>query len=163
MSGQGGGIALGQLLEASPDMQDFRFSSTRCDAVGAQAISNAVASCTKLIRLDLRLVLNPASQFCSPHISVLPWTLLCSDNMFGPANGAILAASLPALSILTDLNLCDIALADAGVRIFVLPLCHIQLLDQCQSCEGYPSDQGTATRCLSIARGEPNPNVSIIS
>ncbi|ETN03148.1 hypothetical protein PPTG_16120 [Phytophthora nicotianae INRA-310] len=53
MSGDGGAIALAKLLPLSPALKDLRFSATRAQREGSLTFAKALASLTKLEKLDL--------------------------------------------------------------------------------------------------------------
>jgi hypothetical protein len=53
MSGGAGGIALARIVEASPALEDFRFSSSRGERDGGIALAAALGHCPNLRRLDL--------------------------------------------------------------------------------------------------------------
>jgi Ran GTPase-activating protein 1 len=90
MSGNGGGVAVGNIVKACPTLEDFRFSATRSSNEGCMAISAAVCTLKKLRKLDL------------------------SDNTFGAAAAEKLAEGLREQPELAHLNLRDSGLGDDG-------------------------------------------------
>ncbi|KAK9757212.1 hypothetical protein RND81_01G148500 [Saponaria officinalis] len=75
MTGDGGALAITEVVKRSPLLEDFRCSSTRVDADGGVALSNALAECRELKKLDLR------------------------DNMFGTEAGVVLKVYLSYLNL----------------------------------------------------------------
>jgi Ran GTPase-activating protein 1 len=91
MSGNGGAIAMSQIVRACVHLQDFRFSATRSMAEGCGHIAEAVDSLSTFHKLDL------------------------SDNNFGEASGAILARAVLHQPHLASLNLRDAGLSAASL------------------------------------------------
>ena len=92
MSGDGGGVAIGRICAQSPNMADFRMSSVRCAAEGGTALFGALASCRRLVRLDL------------------------ADNSFGGVDPALLGAALAEQPLLDHLSLSDTGVEEDHVR-----------------------------------------------
>ena len=93
MSGGAGAAAVGDIAAASPQLEDLRFTSSRGDRAGVDALCRGVGAARALRRLDL-----PDTIFAEP---------------LGAALGAALAAGR--LAQLTFLDLGDTLLRDAGV------------------------------------------------
>jgi Ran GTPase-activating protein (RanGAP) involved in mRNA processing and transport len=53
MGGNGAGVAIGRIVTAMPELQDLRFSATRCGAEGCMAIATSIGSVRQLKRIDL--------------------------------------------------------------------------------------------------------------
>ena len=91
MSGDGGAVAIGDIVKACPQLEDLRFSATRSHSEGCKAIARAVATVGgTLRRLDL------------------------SDNNFNSDAAELLAASLRKHPLLVYLNLRDSGLGEEG-------------------------------------------------
>lgn len=87
-----GAKELAPIVEASPELQDFRFSALRLHHDGAERICRALAAVPDNLR-----------------------RLNMSDNNFGAAGAAALAAALVKMRNVEELILRDTALLDAGV------------------------------------------------
>ena len=90
MSGDGGAVAVGDIVKACPQLENFRFSATRSQREGCKAIALALNTINKLTRLDL------------------------CDNSFGNDAGKLLATSLRNHPLLIHLNLRDCGLGEKG-------------------------------------------------
>lgn len=90
-----GAVALAPIIEASPALRDFRFSSLRLGREGAVRICTA---------LEDRL---------ATHLAVLN----LSDNTFGEEGASALAEALRNAPALTELNVRDAALGDDGTAL----------------------------------------------
>ena len=92
MSGNGGAVAIADIVRASPALKDFRFSSSRGGNEGGVALASALRHAVPTLeRLDL------------------------NDNTFGPRGGIALGTTLRWADALTYLNVGDIAMEDAGM------------------------------------------------
>ena len=91
MAGGGGAKAAGDIILASPAMEDVRFASTRGDREGGEALGKALAQARALRHVDL------------------------SDNTFGAGTGIALAAGVLHQPALTTLNIGDITLENEGL------------------------------------------------
>ena len=92
MSGNGGAVAVADIVRASPQLRDFRFSSSRGGNEGGVALAAALRHTVgTLTKLDL------------------------NDNTFGVRGGVALGATLRWADRLTYLNLGDVAMEDEGV------------------------------------------------
>ena len=93
MSGNGGAIAIADIVRASPDLTDFRVSSSRGGKDGGVALARALRhAASSLRRLDL------------------------NDNTFGVTGGVAIGATLRACNALHELNIGDTAIEDAGLH-----------------------------------------------
>jgi len=95
MSGGGGSIAIADIVSASPNLEDFKFESSRGTQVGGEALARALAATPALKRLSLH------------------------DNLFGATSAATLALSLASHASLTWLDLGDIIMRDGGICAMV--------------------------------------------
>jgi Ran GTPase-activating protein 1 len=102
MSGPGGAVHLGSIIENSPLMTDIRFSGTRALRDG----SVAFAACVQRLAAKQHAG-GAAGLFVSIDLA---------DNTFGGVGGASLAAALTNQPNLTSLNLRDCALEDEGTE-----------------------------------------------
>jgi len=92
MSGGAGAAALGDLISASPKLLDFKYTSSRGDRTGVDALCVALSSARNLRKLDLH------------------------DNIFAEPLGLALGSSLSSgLCNLVHLDLGDTLLRDEGV------------------------------------------------
>lgn len=91
MSGGAGAAALGDLISASPKLLDFKYTSSRGDRSGVEALCAAIATARNLQKLDLH------------------------DNIFAEPLGLALGSSLSGLRNLVHLDLGDTLLRDDGV------------------------------------------------
>lgn len=90
-----GAVALGPVIESSPKLNDFRFSSLRLARDGSVHVCKAIKPCmsTTLRRLNL------------------------SDNAFGHEGATALAEALRDAPFLTTLLVSDVLLGDEGVQL----------------------------------------------
>lgn len=90
-----GAVALAPIIESSPKLTDFRFSSLRLARDGSVHICKAIKPCmsTTLRKLNL------------------------SDNAFGPEGATALADALRDAPFLTVLLIGDVLLGDEGVQL----------------------------------------------
>lgn len=109
MSGDGGGVAVGAIVRASPQLVEFRFSATRSQRPGCCAVAEALLTLTHLTSLDL------------------------SDGMFaGEEAATFLSQALRCNPGLVSLNLRDAGLGEDGVPLVLKALesaAALQLLD----------------------------------
>jgi Ran GTPase-activating protein (RanGAP) involved in mRNA processing and transport len=91
MSGNGGAIAIADMVAASPQLRDFRFSSSRGGNAGGIALAKALRAAPGIQRIDV------------------------NDNMFGVPGSSALAQSLRFATALTHLNVGDIGMGDEGL------------------------------------------------
>lgn len=91
MSGDGGAIAVGNIVRACPQLLDFRFSATRSRRPGCLAVAKALTTLTDLTTLDL------------------------GDCMFADEAAEHLATALGQQKALTSLNLRDAGLGEEGL------------------------------------------------
>ncbi|KAL0371312.1 UNVERIFIED_CONTAM: RAN GTPase-activating protein 2 [Sesamum angustifolium] len=90
MTGDEGAIAISNIVNHSPLLEDFRCSSTRVESEGGIALAKALGTCSHLKKLDLR------------------------DNMFGIDAGLALSKALSAFSDLSEIYLSYLNLEDEG-------------------------------------------------
>jgi hypothetical protein len=83
MLGEGGAKNISPLVSNAPNLEDFRFSTTRVPEAGAAVLGAALGHATKLKRLNL------------------------SDNTYGIGGATALAGSLAKMPDMEWLNLCD--------------------------------------------------------
>jgi Ran GTPase-activating protein (RanGAP) involved in mRNA processing and transport len=83
MLGEGGAKNVSPLVSNAPNLEDFRFSTTRVPEAGAAVLGAALGHATKLKRLNL------------------------SDNTYGVGGATALAGSLAKMPDMEWLNLCD--------------------------------------------------------
>ena len=130
MSGGAGAAALGDLISASPKLLDFKYTSSRGDRTGVDALCVALSSARNLRKLDLH------------------------DNIFAEPLGLALGSSLSSgLRNLVHLDLGDTLLRDegvAGLASGLLSGCALSLEHLDLSCNEI-SDKGAAAigKCLS--------------
>lgn len=98
MSGNGGAVAIGDIVKACPQLEDFRFSATRSSYDGCNAIARAIDTLSQLRRLDL------------------------SDNSFDMEAAGVLATGLRKQPLLVHLNLRDCGLGEEGTSVVMLAL-----------------------------------------
>jgi Ran GTPase-activating protein 1 len=95
MSGGAGAIAIADLISASPKLIDFKYTSSRGDRTGVDALCSALGKAKSLIRLDLH------------------------DNIFAEPLGLALGSALSRLNTLVHLDLGDTLLRDEGVSTLI--------------------------------------------
>jgi Ran GTPase-activating protein 1 len=81
---------IAEMVKRSPNVESFRCSATRIGSDGGVALSEALGTCTRLKKLDLR------------------------DNLFGVDAGLALSKTLPKLPDLVELYLSDLNLENEG-------------------------------------------------
>jgi Ran GTPase-activating protein 1 len=91
MSGDGGAVAVADIVRACPLLVDFRFSATRAQRPGCLAVAQALTTLSDLTSLDL------------------------GDCMFAGEAALLLGSSLKNFKSLTTLNLRDAGLGEEGV------------------------------------------------
>ena len=99
MLGEGGAKNISPLVSQAPNLEDFRFSTTRVPEGGGKVLGAALGSATKLKRLNL------------------------SDNTYGIAGATALAVSLGNMPAMEWLNLCDTGLTEDGA-VLVMKATH---------------------------------------
>ena len=92
MLGEGGAKNISPLVSKAPNLEDFRFSTTRVPEAGAEVLGAAFGHATKLRRLNL------------------------SDNTYGIRGATALAGSLAKMPDMEWLNLCDTGEHDINKR-----------------------------------------------
>ncbi|ONM11005.1 RAN GTPase-activating protein 2 [Zea mays] len=90
MTGDEGAMYIAEMVKRSPNVESFRCSATRIGSNGGVALSEALGTCTRLKKLDLR------------------------DNLFGVDAGLALSKTLPKLPDLVELYLSDLNLENKG-------------------------------------------------
>lgn len=95
MSGDGGATAIASVILVSPDLSDFRLSSTRCGSEGGADLLAALGTRTTLQRLDL------------------------SDNTFGGSVAPLLRPLVTHNLHLIVLNLADLSLENEGATAVI--------------------------------------------
>lgn len=91
MSGSGGAIAIADMVLASPQLEDFRFTASRGRSDGGVALARAFSAAPQLRSINLH------------------------DNVFTSAFATDLASSLMSLHHLHNLDVGDTLLGDAGM------------------------------------------------
>jgi Ran GTPase-activating protein 1 len=92
MSGDGGATAISSVILQSPDLSDFRLSSTRCGSEGGADLVKALSTRTNLQKIDL------------------------ADNTFGSGVAPLLGPLISNNRNLMHLNLSDLSLDNEGVE-----------------------------------------------
>jgi Ran GTPase-activating protein 1 len=91
MSGGGGAVAVADIVAASPELQDLRFTSSRATREGGAALAAAFLLTPRLTTLNLH------------------------DNLFAEVLGVELGRSLPSMPSLLHLDVGDVLLRDKGM------------------------------------------------
>jgi Ran GTPase-activating protein 1 len=91
MSGNGGAVAIADIVAASPGLRDLRFASSRGGNAGGIALAKALRSATGIERIDV------------------------NDNTFGVPGSTALAQSVRFCASLVHLNVGDISMGDEGL------------------------------------------------
>ena len=91
MSGDGGGAAIASVVLLSPELSDFRLSSTRCGSEGGAVLVQALSTRSTLQHVDL------------------------SDNTFGGGVAPLLRTLISNNLKLITLNLSDLSIENEGV------------------------------------------------
>ncbi|GJY16753.1 leucine-rich repeat, ribonuclease inhibitor subtype protein [Tanacetum coccineum] len=89
------GIAISQIVNDSPMLEDFLCSSTRVGSEGGLALAEALGTCNNMKKLDIR------------------------DNMFGVEAGIALSQSIPVFVNLTEISLSYLHFEDEGTLALV--------------------------------------------
>lgn len=92
MSGGGGAIAVADIVSASPNLTDFRFSSSRGTRDGGAALAIAFRQCPGIRKINLH------------------------DNLWAVPTGIEMGTTLRSLRHLTHLDIGDILLKDEGME-----------------------------------------------
>ncbi|KAI4965782.1 hypothetical protein ZWY2020_050912 [Hordeum vulgare] len=94
MTGDEGAMPIAEMV-APPNLESFRCSATRIGSDGGVALAEALGTCTRLKKLDIR------------------------DNLFGVEAGVALSKTLPKLGGLVELYLSDLNLENEGTIAIV--------------------------------------------
>ena len=98
MSGDGGAVAVANIVRACPQLVDFRFSATRSQRPGCNAVAQALTTLNSLTSLDL------------------------CDCMFAGEAAVHLSKALESQTALTMLNLRDAGLGEEGISAVIRAL-----------------------------------------
>jgi Ran GTPase-activating protein 1 len=128
MSGGGGASAVADIVAASPELVDFRFTSSRGTVEGGVALAKAFLRCLNIEKINLH------------------------DNIFTAPSAVLIGSTLRSLSSLRHLDVGDTLVKDSGMAAIAAGLIGTPLLTFLDVSENELSSRGARSLAIAISR-----------